>query len=130
MSCSCVYIHQEYDSEILKEKTVKAKRKYKCCECGETIQAGELHEYVFGVDDGPFHFRTCADCVAIKKLFFCYGWVYTMVLDDLLNHFYAVRGEVDSECLLALPESARWKVMDLLDKTFDTINRKENHAFI
>jgi len=44
-----------------------SRKEHKCCECGQTISAGEVYEYSSGVWDGkPDSFKTCLSCVEIR----------------------------------------------------------------
>lgn len=53
-------------ADVWREETRKAKRAYKCEECGLTIQPGEEHSYVFLVWDGePYQHRTCLRCAGL-----------------------------------------------------------------
>lgn len=48
------------------EKTRKARKEHKCCECGETIKKGAEYQYTSGVWDGrPDSFKQCINCAEI-----------------------------------------------------------------
>lgn len=52
------------NAEVFRTTTHKARKEYRCCECGEDIQPGEHYEYHFQVFDGcTYTFKTCARCV-------------------------------------------------------------------
>lgn len=74
MSCSCV-INDYYDGEfvtMLSEATRKARKGHKCSECGRIIQKGESYKYeTFAWDGSVSTSKTCADCMSIRKEFFC-----------------------------------------------------------
>ena len=49
--------------EVWRPETRRASRPYKCCECGERINADELYEYLFTKYEGDIMtFRTCMYC--------------------------------------------------------------------
>lgn len=55
----------DFDMPTVYAKSVrKARKQYRCNECGAAIQVGHAYQYVFGVWDGnaDFH-RTCIVCV-------------------------------------------------------------------
>jgi hypothetical protein len=74
MGCAC---HCEIDDVdrllFFKEKFVKARKQYKCVECGAVIRRGEKHHYVSGrwEDAGFEHFRTCLPCRHLIVDLFC-----------------------------------------------------------
>lgn len=52
---------------VFREKTVKARKLYKCYECGTKINPGELCDYIFGVWEGDVSsFYTCEKCVDLR----------------------------------------------------------------
>ena len=70
-------------------RTVRARKEYKCFECGLPIVVGESHEYVSGKWDGYFDaFRTCSRCVAARRWLevVCHGWLYGGVDVDIREH--------------------------------------------
>ena len=68
------------------EKHVKARKPYTCCECGDAIVVGQVHERVTGKWDGTIStYRTCLACAEIRKNLCCDGWTYTMLWEDAEN---------------------------------------------
>jgi uncharacterized protein with PIN domain len=62
--------------------TRRAAKDHECCECGDAIQKGDLHEYYRGVWEGTWQsFRTCARCTNVATDFF-HGRVFTMMVED------------------------------------------------
>lgn len=52
------------------ERTVKARKPHRCCECRCAIVIGEMHEVVSGIWDGePERFRTCLPCVEWRNAY-------------------------------------------------------------
>lgn len=121
-NCSCVYAGDTCEGEFYSDRIVKAKKKHKCCECRHEIKSGEKYEYTFGVWEGdPAIHKTCLDCVAVRNEFFCHGWAYGLVWEQLEEHICGNNGEISSECILRLPEKAKEKVLDIIQKFFDSI---------
>lgn len=94
MSCYC-----DYDlPEFCTESYPKARKQYRCYECGGFILPGEKHEYTAGKWDGELrYFRTCERCHDIRK------WVQNNV--PCLCWEY---GSVDDSCKEAI-EDAVWR---------------------
>jgi DNA-directed RNA polymerase subunit RPC12/RpoP len=58
----------------------KARKFYKCCECGDTIEIGQKYAYTFGVWDGEADsFRQCLSC---DKLFMKLSELQGYPVDD------------------------------------------------
>jgi len=63
IQCGC-----DFDSdapEFYNESRPRARKEYKCCECGGAIRVGESHKKITGKWDSVETFRTCADCSVI-----------------------------------------------------------------
>ena len=76
-------------AELWIESTAKARKPHKCCECGRTIQPGEVYHKVFGVQRGdPFRGKWCAHCDVAKTWLWdnCGGSMLTMVEEDIREH--------------------------------------------
>ena len=78
MSCtdSCVVMDFDSYSEFNSETTRRARKQYHCCECGDPIAVGALHQYLVCKCDGElWSARTCTSCAEIRKAFVCDSWV-------------------------------------------------------
>ena len=76
--------------QVLSHTKPRARKAHKCGECNRTIEPGETYERTAGVADGYFEtYITCEQCVAVREWLakVCSGWVYTMVGEDLQEHF-------------------------------------------
>ena len=94
----------------------KARKIHKCCECKREIQIGEDYKYYKGIWDDSFcTFKTCLDCETVKKVFFCDGWKFMQLWEDVWEHVCELDGKIDSECILALSENARDKLLEMID---------------
>lgn len=55
-----------YAPDVFTSSNHKARKPYKCCECGGGIKPGEEYENNFGVWEGePNTFKRCLACVAL-----------------------------------------------------------------
>lgn len=55
---------------VMREVIRRARKQYRCCECGNHIEVGNRYEYVTGIWDGVGQtFRTCLDCVEARKIY-------------------------------------------------------------
>lgn len=53
--------------EVFDKVWRKARKKHRCCECGETIRPGQVYECVKGLWDGCWaEYKTCTLCVKIR----------------------------------------------------------------
>ena len=74
-------------AEFATDKIVTARKQHKCDECNRTIEKGERYERVTGKWDGEFYtFRTCSDCLSLRKTFFC-TWRYEELWNDFWEDF-------------------------------------------
>jgi hypothetical protein len=61
----CFYV-DEY-AEVWRESTPKARKEYKCDECGGAILAGETYRCIFTIfESQPDTFRECQKCQAVR----------------------------------------------------------------
>jgi len=65
--CSCDY----YDSdpvEMWREKWPKARKSYRCIECGCEIKSGEQYQAIsYKAEDQFWYEKTCATCARIRR---------------------------------------------------------------
>lgn len=100
-SCSCIYDSDGYGPEASTTKIRKARKQHRCFECGRTIEPGEKYEYISGIWDGaPSSYKTCLDCLSLRDVFFCGGWIYGEVWNEFREWLY--EGEIEGiEAFLA-----------------------------
>lgn len=117
--CACVYVGHYDEAERSWIKTRTARKPNTCGECCRPIAPGEEYEHVQQLYDGDwFAYATCLDCVSVRKSFFCDGWLYGGVLDNLREHIEELHGEVASECLVPLTPRARDMVCEMIEKAW------------
>ncbi len=122
-NCACVYVDVDDPPDFFLSQQVRARKQHKCAECGRSIGRGEEYERVSGKWDGRMDtFTTCLDCVSIRDQFFCDGFCYTNLLEDLGEHLFSVGGHVDSACLAVLSPRARDMVCDMIENVWEFID--------
>lgn len=85
-ACYCDYEPAEW-SRI---STPKARKQYRCYECGAFIAPSDRHEYVAGKWEGEVSsYRTCSDCVSLRQYIQahipCFCWAYGNLFSDALD---------------------------------------------
>ena len=94
----------------------KAKKNWKCGECGRVISVGEKYNCYTGKWEGRFvSERTCMDCYSVTKYLFK-GFTFGQVWDDLNDHLWNCEGEISYEAVSRLTPTARSKVCDMIEK--------------
>lgn len=89
MECSCVIDYGE-ECDLWIPRIVRARREYKCCECGETIELGQKHEVLTTCLDRDWRkYRTCLICAQIRKDFCCPVTGVRQALRDCLGIDFA-----------------------------------------
>jgi hypothetical protein len=114
--CACVWVGDFDRAEFDSAEMRTARKSHACGECSRTIQPHEKYEHSRQKYDGVWYLHnTCADCLSIRESFFCDGWMFESVLDDLRGHIDALHGEIASECLVPLTPRAREQVCDMIE---------------
>ena len=88
MECSCSCEVDTDSNGFSQTEMRRAAKVHCCCECGNDIVKGELHEHSTGVYDGGWYrYRTCLGCQRIR--------------DDLCRcgFYYGSLREITRECL-------------------------------
>jgi hypothetical protein len=121
--CACVYVGDYDGPEFCHAERRRARKTHKCDECWREIVAGETYEHVRGKWDGYMStFKTCGDCLSIRDSFFCEGFMYGGLWEDLHEHLHAVvrfGTGIDSSCLVSLTPRAREKVCDEIEELWE-----------
>lgn len=71
----------------------RARKTYKCDECGRTIVAGERYDratFIQERGDTAETFRACEHCMAARTWLqiVCSGWLYNAIREDLEEHWH------------------------------------------
>ena len=81
--CSCDISYGESPA-FYREETPKARKVYKCCECGEKIEPGQKYHKAVGVWDGEFRtWRTCKTCHTIANEYCPGGYFFGELADAI-----------------------------------------------
>jgi len=85
ISCDCS-IDIDYSGELVHESFPIARKKYKCCECGEVIEPGQKYNRYTGKWENEFStFNTCMGCYRIRMQYCYYGWVFGELADQIAD---------------------------------------------
>jgi len=86
-SCCCIDAHD--NPEFSKQAIKKARKQYRCIECGELIQKGDTYHCFSGIWDGQWdHMRTCIPCAQIRNDLFSCGFIF----GEMREHFLECNG--------------------------------------
>jgi hypothetical protein len=126
MSCQdlCIeWADYDWSTEFCRESTRRARKPYRCCECGDVIAVGDLHEYVAGKSGGEFwNYRTCAVCAEIRDAFKCDTWGYTVLWESVCEQMFPEWNEMTAiDCLARLKSQA---AMDKLRARYATYQER------
>ena len=77
---------------VYRRETVRARKQYRCYECGIAICVGERHEAVTALyDDCWQQIRTCLDCVESRKFVMqatnCNCWLHGGLFEEITCAF-------------------------------------------
>lgn len=127
--CGCIYMGVDLDGpEVVTIRT--ARKEHRCCECRMVIAAGQRYEIRAHFKDGSASsYKTCLCCKEIRDAFFCEGWFYGSVWDDIESSMFD-RGPLNSACLDKLSTvdakqflQRRW--MDWVDRRTTGVQRTD-----
>lgn len=128
-SCVAVYVDEGYDDGG--DEMRVAGVEHKCGECSREIALGEEYEFSWGVkldddekviEEESNDYATCRDCSSMRKSFFCEGWYYGRIWDDLEEHLAEVvrfGTGVSSDCMASLTKAARDDVCDIVERIWE-----------
>jgi hypothetical protein len=116
MECSCVYVEADSYWDFANFRMLIARKIHKCHECGREIAPGEKYENLSGMCEGDFlTHKTCADCLSIRDAFYCHGWQFETVLENLRDYIHDSQGDVKEDCLRRLTPKAREIVCGMIE---------------
>lgn len=121
MDCSCtIDVDMDGDGPSCCTTAIrKARKHHKCCECYRQIEVGESYEYVSGIWDGvPHIYKTCADCLSIKNVFFTSYYFRELwsMLEEQYNFEY---DRIPESCLSKLTSTARSRICNLVEEQWE-----------
>lgn len=135
MSCSCIncYVDEESGYILVIEEPLRIEtNECMCCECWKIIEPYEAHELFVGISRRYTDFdekifpgapksthRTCLSCVSLRDEFFCDGWFFGDIIEDIETHIEDIGGEIPESCLSRLSDEARMHLVELIDYYID-----------
>jgi len=125
-ACSCIVV-DDYDSADFYNSTIRKARKiHQCSECEREIMPNETYEYVVGKwDKKLMNFKTCSDCLSIRTVFFCAGFMHQEVIGGLVEHVGYMDGQISSSCLIQLTPRAREFVCEVIEEKWKELDEDE-----
>jgi hypothetical protein len=90
--CSC---DQGDWPEVFEKRVLRARKRYRCCECGSVIGVGEMYERVSGLWDGRWaRYKTCVVCARIRRDYCApFGYLRETIWEGLGTDIVGVWGE-------------------------------------
>lgn len=126
MDCACVYVGGYDGPNLYWVKMRIARKPNTCIECERTIEPGEKYEHDQSrYEDWWSSHVTCLDCKSIRDSFFCDGWLFGSMLDNLHEHIENMNGEIASECIVPLTPRAREMVCEMIEKAWEIFEDEE-----
>lgn len=123
MECSCDASNidcYEGAPELYKKIIRKANKHHKCNECYRIIKPAEQYIIENFLFEGSWNrHKVCNSCEQVRKIFFPNGYYFERIWEDLAEFIHEVHGEIPEDCISKLPQYARDKVCDLVEKTLD-----------
>ena len=127
MDCACIHIDAEGSVDCQTTKMVKARTLHACHECKIVIHPGDTYELDKGLWEGAWYTsKTCLDCLSIRNVFFCGGWIYGEVIYRLKEHIAESEGQVSSGCILELTKGARERVFKIIEEVWAYKSKAED----
>jgi len=101
-----------------------------CYECSRQIKPGEEYISIEYTDDEDERKRmsVCADCQSVIDEFFCGGYTFGRVWENVQDHVYDLAGGISSDCLVSLTTVAREKVCDLIEEVWSDLNEEDEEG--
>lgn len=114
----CITHDFEGPADVWESINRKARKQYRCCECGKTIEVGDTYELYSILYDGSWSkYKTCLVCAEIAAAFCCDGRIFGTLWSDF--HDCDIWQEITTACFdkLDTPEAKaelrrrwmRWK---------------------
>ena len=120
MQCACVYIENDGGPAFINETDPKARKEHRCSECHKTILPGDQYKREEGVWDGDFRtYKTCLSCLSLRDEFFCHGWTFTQLWNDMCEFISECGGDPGDDRLSKLQPAALVEVEIILKRYND-----------
>jgi len=126
MECATVSVYVDDYCRTLREEQPTARKQHKCNECRRTIEAGEKYNREVSLYDGDIStYKTCLDCMSIRREFFSGGFYYGDTKWMLRDHINEIYGDVSESCLASLTPGARGMVCEMVEDCWEDIDDDE-----
>jgi hypothetical protein len=124
--CGCIYVSDYDPPEFYSGIMFRARKEHVCNECFRIIKPREKYERVAGKWGGNIDvYKTCIDCLSVRDVFFCSGWLHEGVWEYVHNHIMCLDGDVSSSCLIHLTPRAREKVCEIIERCWEVWEEDE-----
>lgn len=89
MPSNCVHVDaHDCQPDVYRQELRRARKAYRCGECGDEIQAADLYEAFTALYEGVWAtYRTCARCVNVRDDYFKGGWIFERIAEDFFEAF-------------------------------------------
>lgn len=109
--CACD-LGVDETSEMIEEKTIKARKEHKCGECGATIKTGEEYYSEKSVYEGRFDtYKTCLPCKEVRDKYLTRGWFWEQIWSDLRE---CLCGDIPLQDFEKFSPAAQQKILENL----------------
>ena len=126
MERATVSVYVEDYCKVLRESQPTARKQHKCGECRRAIEVGEKYNLEATLYDGEIStYKTCLDCMSIRREFFKGGFYYEGIIDALDEHVNDCGGDISESCLASLTPGARTMVCEMIEETWNDENYEE-----
>jgi len=119
-------MHYEDCVEVVRDDTRIARKNHRCSECNEIIKAGNPYQYKFYIyEDSKTSHRTCMDCISVRNLFFCEGFVFEQMWNDLEDYIFETNGQILCCDIRKLTPKATGRVFRMIEKRWKQLDEIE-----
>ena len=126
MECATVYCDVDDYCTMLREEQPTARKQHKCHECRRVIEVGEKYNLEVTLYDGEIStYKTCLDCMSIRREFFKNGFYYEGIVEALGEHVKDSDGDISESCLASLTPGARGMVCAMVEDCWEDIDDDE-----
>ena len=116
MECATVSVDVDDHCTTLRESQPTARKRHKCGECRGIIDVGEKYNLEVSLYDGNIStYKTCLDCMSIRREFFKGGFYYEGIVEALGEHVKDSVGDISESCLASLTPGARARVCLMIE---------------
>ncbi len=125
--CTCTINASEGDEcvNVIEHKLVRARKEYKCYECGRIIPRKEYYLRETLVWEGFSKHQTCLDCFSLREHVLC-DFVFEHVREDIRQEILEGGKTVPEVCMAALTPAAREWICELIETTWEWEEECEN----